>query len=207
MYKWAGVNPDDGAPLWYTDEAETQTTSDVSEAELFVIEDKTATPSLFGGFNLNLGFKGLTLDAHFIYSFDNYIYDATAWVIQGDGRFTPRSQTNLVLDRWQQPGDITNVPRFAWGNTSGSNLRPSTRYLWDGSHIRLRNLTLAYNLPQDVISSIGLRSLRVYARGVNIWTWTRDKDLYFDPETTFSGVVNSPVPNLRTISFGIDIGI
>lgn len=206
LYKWAGVNPDNGAPLWFTNEEETQTTSDVSEAELFVI-DESATPDFFGGLNINLGFKGLSFDAHLVYTFGNYIYDATAWVLQGDGRFTPRSQTNLVLNRWRQPGDITDVPQFAWGNTSGSNLRPSTRYLWDGSNIRLRNITLAYDLPADMLSNIGLRSVRIYARGVNLWTWTKDKDLYFDPETAFSGVVNSPVPNLKTISFGLDIGL
>ena len=206
LYDWAGVNPDNGDPLWYTDDSRTTTTSSTSEAALLT-SDKTATPSFFGGFNFNLGFKGLSLDAHFVYTFDNYIYDNTAWVLQGDGRFTPRSQTNLVLNRWQQPGDITNVPRFAWGNTSGSNLRPSTRYLWDGSNIRLRNVTLAYNLPNSLISKTGLRSIRVYARGTNIWTWTKDGDLYFDPETAFSGVVNSPVPNLKTISFGLDIGL
>ena len=206
LYEWAGVDPSNGDPLWYTDETMTETTNNPSQAERF-LTGKTATPSSFGGVNTVLSWKGITVDAQFVFSYDLWLYDATAWVLQGDGRFTPRSQTNLVLNRWQNPGDVTDVPRFAWGNTSSSNLQNSTRWLHDGTHIRLRNLTVSYNLPTSLVSKIGLRSLRVYGRGINLWTWTRDEDLYLDPEAAFSGVINSPIPNLKTISGGIDIGL
>ncbi len=206
LFDWAGVDPDTGAPLWYTDSTRTETTSNIAEAQRF-FTGQTATPKFFGGFNTNFNWKGLSIDAQFTTSWDNWIYDATAWVIQGDGRFTPRSQTNLVLRRWRQPGDMTDVPKFAWGNTSGSNQRGSTRWLHDGTHIRLRNLTIAWRLSQDMLAHIGgVRSARVYLRGTNLWTWTREKDLYLDPETNFSGIVNSPVPNMKTISFGLDLG-
>ncbi|MDN5200068.1 TonB-dependent receptor [Fulvivirgaceae bacterium BMA10] len=206
MWEWAGVNPDDGAPLWYTDSTRTETTSNISEAERFLI-GKSATPDFFGGFNNTLSYKGLSLSFQFNYSIGNYVYDATAWVIQGDGRFTPRSQSTLVLDRWQQPGDITNVPRFSWGNRSSSNQRNSTRYLYDASHIRLRNITLSYNLPSTLTDKLNLRSLRVYSTATNLWTWTRDGDLYLDPEQQINGVANGVVPNVKTIAFGIDIGL
>jgi len=204
LFGYAGVNPDNGDPLFYTDETEAETTSSISEATRYV-NGKTATPSSFGGFNTSLGFKGLTLDAQIVFSFDNWIYDNTGWVLQGDGRFTPRSQTNLVLNRWQNPGDVTDVPRFAWGNRSGGNTRNSTRYLFDGSYMRLRNVTLAYTLPTSLVEGLGLANVRTYIRGINLFTWTKDKDLYLDPEAEFSGVVNSPVPNLKNLSFGIDV--
>ncbi len=206
LFDWAGVDPDTGAPLWYTDSTRTETTSNIAEAQRF-FTGQTATPSFFGGFNTSFSWKGLSIDAQFTTSWDNWIYDATAWVIQGDGRFTPRSQTNLVLKRWRKPGDVTDVPKFAWGNTSGSNQRGSTRWLHDGTHIRLRNLTVAWRLPDSLLDHIGgFRSARIYLRGINLWTWTREKDLYLDPETDFDGIVNSPVPNMKTISFGLDLG-
>lgn len=205
VYEWAGVDPENGAPLWYTDSTLTETSSDVNEIERF-ISDKTATPSAYGGVTTALSWKGISVNAQFNFSFDGWLYDATAWVLQGDGRFTPRSQTNLVLDRWQEPGDVTDVPQFEWGNRSSSNLRNSTRYIYDGSFIRLRNLTVAYNFPTELVNNIKLSSARLYFRGINMWTWTRDPDLYVDPEAAFSGVINSPVPNLKTLSIGLDLG-
>lgn len=204
VFEWAGVDPDNGAPLWYTDETRTTTTSNVSEAERFFI-GKSGTADFFGGFNTNLGWKGFSVDANFSYSWNNYLYDATAWVLQGDGRFTPRSQTNLVLDRWQTAGDDTNVPQFSWGNRSNSNQRGSSRYIHDGTYVRLRNLTVAYQVPSSAVQKVGLSRAKIYMRGINLLTWTRDSELYLDPEADVNGFVNSPVPNLRTISFGIDL--
>ncbi len=205
LYEWAGVDPATGTPLWYTDETESTTTGSINDATRFV-SGRSATPDFFGGFNTNLSFKGLTLDAQFSLSFGNYLYDATARFVQGDGGLTPRSQTNLNLKRWRNPGDITDVPFFRWGGNNNSNVANMTRWLHDGSFIRLRNLTLAYTLPQNLISKAGIRSARVYMRGVNLLTWTRDENLYLDPEAQISGIVSSPIPNLKTISFGIDLG-
>jgi TonB-linked SusC/RagA family outer membrane protein len=206
LAEWAGVDPENGSPLWYTDSTLTTTTSDFADAERF-LNGKTATPSTYGGFNTRIAWKGLSLNLQFTHAWDTWIYDDTAWVTQGDGRFTPRSQTNLVLDRWQQAGDITDVPKFSWGNGSGSNSQNTTRWLHDGTHIRLRNFTLAYNLPAALLANVKMRSARVYVRGINAFTWTREKNLYLDPETAFSGVINSPVPNMKTFSVGIDIGL
>ncbi|MDX1410351.1 MAG: TonB-dependent receptor, partial [Saprospiraceae bacterium] len=97
VYDWAGVNPDDGRPLFYTDETRTETTSDIGEAERFFI-GKSGTPDMIGGFNTQLGWRDFFVDANFTTTWNNWLYDATAWVTQGDGRFTPRSQTQLVLD-------------------------------------------------------------------------------------------------------------
>lgn len=205
LYEYAGVDAQTGTPRWYTDETETTLTGNINEAARF-ISGRSATPDFFGGLTTNLSFKGITLDAQFVYSWGNYLYDSEARFLQGDGSLTPRSQTHLVLNRWQEPGDITDVPFFRWGGNNNSNVANMTRWLKDGSHIRLRNLTLAYNIPNNLVARTGLRSVRVYARGINLWTWTKDKDLYMDPEASINGIVSSPVPNLKTISFGLDIG-
>ncbi|MDP4820637.1 MAG: TonB-dependent receptor [Saprospiraceae bacterium] len=205
VYDYAGVNPDNGLPLWYTDETREATTSVLAQAQRFYI-GKSGTPDFFGGFNSNLSWKGLTLDANFSFTWNNYLYDATAWVTQGDGAFTPRSQTSRVLDRWKKPGDITDVPKFRWGGNSNSNTQGQSRHIYDGTFIRLRNVTLAYQMPSATVKKLGLASARVYARGINFWTWTRDPDLGVDPETAINGYLGSPVPNMKTLSFGIDVG-
>lgn len=204
LYQWAGVNPDDGKPQWYTDDSKTEVTGNFSEAVRVV--DKSATPDFFGGFNLNASFKGLTLDGQLSFSWGNYLYDTEARFLQGDGALTPRSQTSLNLARWRQPGDITDVPYFRWGGNNNSNADAMTRWLFDGSYVRLRNLTLSYNLPTNTLSGIGLSSIRAYVRGTNLVTFVKDDRLYHDPEASINGVISSPVPNLKTISFGLDLG-
>ena len=206
VYEWAGVDPANGKGLFYTDETRTETTSSIGDAQRFYI-GKSGTPDFFGGMNTSLKFRGISLDAQFTYSWDNWLYDATAWVIQGDGRFFPRSQTQLVLNRWKNPGDVTDVPQFIWGGNPGSNTQGTSRYIYDGTHIRLRNLTLAYRIPTDLVARTGLSSARVYFRGINIWTWTRDENLMYDPEASINGYMEANVPNLKTFSLGIDVGL
>lgn len=206
LYEWAGVNPQDGKPQWYTDSTMTEITSASNSAKRF-ISGRSATPDFFGGFNTSVSFKGLTLDAQLSYSWGNYVYDTEARFLQGDGALSPRSQTSLNLKRWRQPGDVTDVPYFRWGGNNNSNLDNMTRWLFDASHVRLRNVTLGYNLPGAIVKKVKLRSARVYARGVNLLTFTKDKNLYHDPEAAISGIISSPIPNLKTISFGIDIGL
>lgn len=205
LFEYAGVDAQTGLPQWYTDETENTITSNIAEASRF-ISGRSATPDFFGGFNTNMSWKGIVLDAQFSYSWGNYVYDSNARFLQGDGALTPRSQTNLVLNRWRQPGDMTDVPQFQWGNRSNSNVANMTRWLYDGSFIRLRNLTLAYNLPSTFINKANLRSARVYFRGTNVLTFFNDPDLYLDPEAQVSGVISSPIPNMRTFSFGLDLG-
>jgi len=205
VYDYAGVNPDNGLPLWYTDETREATTSVIGEASRFYI-GKSGTPDFFGGFNTNVSYKNFSLSANFSFTWNNWLYDATAWITQGDGAFTPRSQTSLALNRWKQPGDVTDVPKFRWGGISNSNTQGQSRHIYDGTNIRLRNFTAAYTIPSATAAKLGLASARIYARGVNFWTWTRDPDLFVDPETAINGYIGSPVPNMKTISFGIDVG-
>lgn len=205
LFQWAGVNPDDGTPLWYVDETMSETTGSFSEANR-VLDGKSATPDFFGGFNTYFRYKNISLDGQFSFSWGNYVYDSEARFLQGDGALTPRSQTNLNLARWENPGDVTDVPYFRWGGNNNSNAANMTRWLFDGSYVRLRNVTLAYDLPASALQGICLSSIRAYVRGTNLLTFVKDDRLYHDPEAQISGIINSPVPNLKTISFGIDFG-
>ena len=207
LYGWAGVDPSNGDPLWYTDSSREGTTNNVNDAVRFY-DGKSATPTAFGGFNLTANWKGLTLSAMFNYQFGNYVYDSPGWVLHGDGRFTPRSTSTFGFEnRWTTPGQETKFPQHRWGGNQSSNQRNSDRYLYSGDFIRLKRVNLAYNFPESITSRMFLRSLQVYASLDNYWTWTKAKDLPFDHEHAISGVYNTNTPISKTVNFGINIGL
>lgn len=202
---WAGVDPANGDPLWYTDETRSQTTNNVSDAEKFY-DGKSATPKMYGGFNLNASYKGFSLGLFFNYQFGNYLYDAPGWVIHGDGRFTPRSTSVYAFEnRWTTPGQEAKFPQHRWGGNQSSNQRDSDRYLFEGDFIRLKRLSFAYNLPENVTEKLRAKSLQLNVSLNNYWTWVSDDELYFDPEQTTSGVYNTVTPNTKTINFGVNL--
>ena len=206
LYGWAGVDPANGDPLWYTDATKTETTNEINNAERFY-DGKSATPDFFGAFNLKAQFKGFTLAGQLNYQFGNYLYDNVGWVIHGDGRFTPRSTTTYAFEnRWTTPGQEALFPQHRWGGNQSSNQRNSDRYLFEGDYMRLRTLSLAYNFPSSILPD-QLRSLQLSVLANNFWTWTKDDDLYFDPEQTFSVVYNTVTPINKTVSFVLKIGI
>ena len=116
----------------------------------------------------------------------------------------------MLYDQWLKPGDITNVPKQSLSNQA----QMSTRYLEDGSYLRLRNVTLAYTLPKQWLEPLSVEKLRVYAQGLNLLTFTNFKGL--DPEVgnppagtgsgSFGGVYDYNFPAARTIMFGLEIG-
>ena len=207
LFEWAGVDPANGDPLWYTDETKTETTSNINEASRFY-DGESATPDFFGGANLSASYKSFSLNVQLNYQIGNYVYDGPGWVIHGDGRFTPRSTSSWAFNnRWKQPGDQALFPRFAWGNRSASNTQNSSRYLFQGDFIRVRTINFAYDLPNALVSKLKLRSVRTYINLNNFFTWVADDNLHFDPEQTINGVYNTTTPIPKTASFGINIGL
>lgn len=205
LYEWAGVDQSNGDPLWYTDETRTQTTNDISQAERFFV-GKSATPDFYGGFDTTFTYKNLSLFGQFSYSWNQYVYDSNERFLHGDGALTPRSTTTYIYEnRWLPGSTDAETPLFYWGNNSGSNSAYSSRWLHDASYIRLRNLTLAYNFNSGITSKLGLSMLRVYARGTNLLTITRDPDLYIDPEQGINGIAQGLTPAIKSITLGLDI--
>jgi hypothetical protein len=120
------------------------------------------------------------------------------------------NQTRDQLDRWQNPGDITDVPQARLFGANGTG--ESSRYISDGSYVRLKTLTLGYTLPQSIISKASLTKVRVYVSGQNLLTFTDYK--MWDPEVnsdSFESNVTQgtdfySAPQPKTITFGINIG-
>ena len=196
--EWAGVNPANGDPLWYT--ANGGVTSNYNDAELRLAG--SASPDFFGGLTNTLSYKGIEFSFMFSYQYGNMIYDQWAFVLESDGNFPTYNHSSVQLDRWQKPGDVTDVPRRVDGNSSNSS-SGSTRYLHDGSYLRLKNITLGYNLPQNIVSKINLSNARIYAQASNLWTLTNYEG--HDPEAQVSGIMDYDLPNVTTLTFGLEL--
>ena len=124
------------------------------------------------------------------------------------------NQTRDQLKRWQNPGDITDVPQARlnrWGDFDSPQM--STRYVYDASYVRLKNLTLAYNLPTSVANKLKITNARFYVSGVNLYTFTKYPG--WDPEVNTdyrSGNVNQgsdfyAAPQIKSIVVGLTIGL
>lgn len=203
MRKWAGVDPDNGDPLWYINGKDGETTNDYAEAQR--AEQGQSTPDIYGGITNTFSYKGISLSFQFNYALGYKVLDAWAPYMLADGRnYFTYGGYEKMLDRWQKPGDQTDVPKIVAGNDTKS-YEVSTRYLYDADHIRLRNLTLGYDLPKKLLANIGVDKMRVYVRGTNLWTYVFDEDLKWDPETQENGILDLTLPPMKTVSFGINV--
>jgi len=173
-------------------------------------------PTLFGGLTNTFRYKGIELSFTFNFSFGNNIYDdAAKWTAFGTfgGLGTLNQRRDITLTRWRQEGDVTTIPALT--TQSIYNDFNTDRHLFSGDFVRLRSLTLAYNLPQEICEALGLASIRVSANGFNLLTFTAFP--YWDPEVVrdvqgaqdrnFSqGVTFLAPPQAQVINFGINVG-
>ena len=163
-------------------------------------------PKSFAGVTNTFMFKGLELSVFFQGSFGNDIYNQNRETLEAMG--APLNQLTTVLNRWTPANTNTNVPRAVFGDPNG-NARYSDRFIEDGSYVRLKNLTLAYNLPVGLIGHAALSNLRLYVTGQNLITWTHysgyDPEVSSDPfTTTGQGRDYGVYPQSRTYTVGLN---
>jgi TonB-dependent starch-binding outer membrane protein SusC len=199
--QWAGVDPANGQPLWYKDATKTTTTSNYGEAERIIYS--SASPKFFGQFNNTFTYKGFSLDFQLYYNFGNTVRDQWAFYTY-DGVSVTANKFRRNLERWQKPGDITDVPAYVY-NLQNSSSSFSTRLLYKGDFIRLRNVSIAYNLPRNVLTKLGLGMATFYVRGFNLFTKTFDDRLTFDPENGITSVNNLSIPLSKTVTAGLTL--
>lgn len=176
LREWAGVDPKNGAPLWYKNDGSGETTSNYSEAKQVMTE--ATSPKLFGGFNTSLTWKNIDLNASFGFSLGGKIYNYSRQEYDSDGAYTDRNQMKLIdgWSRWEKEGDIATHPAASYGNKSNSN-KASTRYLEDGDYLKLRSLSIGYNLN---LSKYYIQNMRIYFTAENVFTLTGFSGI--DPE-------------------------
>lgn len=204
--EFAGVDSQTGKALYYLNTQDEQgnynreKTDDASKAE--AIPYKSADPKIAGGFTNILSYKWFDLGLTFTYSLGGYSFDKTGTLIETDG--SKEKSYNLpayALDRWQSPGDITDVPRFVL--EQGAGPQNSSRYIHSTDHIRLKNLTLGFTLPGQWTQKALIENARIYFSGTNLLTWAKWKQ--YDPEVPVNGEVFCEAPAMRTFNFGVEI--
>lgn len=198
LVEWAGVNPATGRPLYRDINGDLTETFNEGRDKKFT--GKTADPAWSGGFGTNVGYKGFQLNALFSFVTDRWRTNGSLGILEDVGLAGFSNQSVSMLNSWQQPGDITDIPSIASGST---RLQLHDRYLEDASFLRLRNVTFSYSLQPDALDKIGfLKGLRVYAQGTNLLTFTKWRG--FDPESTFTSSFFD-FPAVQQYTFGLDI--
>ncbi|WP_429064596.1 SusC/RagA family TonB-linked outer membrane protein [Chitinophaga sp. W2I13] len=205
---FAGADPQTGEALWYKDASKTATTKSYGEAQRF--NQGSALPKFYGGLTNYFSYKGFDFSFQFFYNWGNKVYDnwGTFTESDGSGGFGGGAKMSRLIyeNRWQKPGDITNVPKVVFGGTqSGLSNQSSSRFLYDGSFIRLRDVMLAYNLPQDWLKKANINEVKIYVRGNNLWTYVKDKYLTMDPEVPVTGDYDQRPPVFKTFLVGLDV--
>jgi hypothetical protein len=203
LRQYAGVDPNNGDPLWYTDSSRKTTTNTYPPASTRQLSGN-ALPKMFGSFTNSVTFKGITLDLQLYYNFGNYVYDTWGGYYLGAGFGATFNKVARVLNRWQSAGDVTDIPRYVEGGNR-SFQSASTFWYNKGDFIRVRNIQLGYTFPKELISRANLSNAFFYVRGTNLWTWVKDENLPFDPEqgTTSSSNLNVFIP--KTVTVGLNL--
>jgi TonB-linked SusC/RagA family outer membrane protein len=200
-YQFTGVNAQTGAAEY----ADLNGNGSVDAGDRTFIGN--AQPKFTYGINNNLNYGPIGLSLFFQGVQGNDIFNASR--IELEGLYDSKNQLATVLDRWTTPGQVTNIPKAERSNTNNS--RTSSRYVEDGSYLRLKTATLSYNFGEVALSKWKMSKLTVFATSYNLLTFTKYDG--FDPEVQqYSG--NSPsmgidygtYPQARTFLFGVNVG-
>ena len=200
MKRWVGVDRANGKPLWV--DSTGKFTSDYNAAKPEIVGKPQ--PDGFGGVTNSFSYKGVELSVFLYYQYGFQVYNTGLTTLLNDGRTAPYlNQAKQALNRWQKPGDDASNPRRVLNNTDGGN-QTSTRYLFDGDNIRLKNILLGYTFSRPLIQKWKLSSLRIYVQGNNLAVWT--KKLKDDPDNgNYKGSTAFTYPQQTSFSIGADI--
>ena len=198
LYDYAGVNPQNGNALWRNEEG--LLTENYSDARR--IRCGSPEPLWTGGFNTDISCKGLSLSVLLEARYGNKVLNYDRMTFEADGYYGDQNVWKGALNYWKKPGDMNVLPKPVYNNTSNSMLT-STRYLEDGSYLRIKDITLAYNLPSKWIKKALMSGVRIYASALNLYTFHNMN--YFDPEHGTMGNTIISYPMTRSMIVGVDI--
>ena len=210
LREYAGVDSQTGEALWYKDILDTEgnptgdreTTNVYDEATRYELGQ--SIPDFYGGMtNTFIIMKDLTFSFQLYWSVGGKVYNSLMQTTMNDGARYGHQLNKKVLDSWQEPNDDTDIPRFVYGNDPNSSAQ-SSRFLEDGSFLRLRNVNLSYSLPSRWINTVGIEGASVFVNGENLFVLTKYEGN--DPEQGLNGLTSTDiVPNVRTVTFGVSL--
>lgn len=202
LYKQLYVDPQTGNAVF----------EDVTKDGKITAEDRQIVgntwPKFFGGLSNTLNYKGIDLSIFFTYSYGNQIWNHNRMLGETGGTLDAnRVLLASQLDRWTTPGQITETPRLTAENYSRQE---NSRFLEDGSFLRLRSLTLGYTLPRALTAKYHIQKLRIYASGNNLLLFTKYKGA--DPESNLGtgniqGYDYGVPPQPRAVQFGLNLSL
>ncbi len=222
--KWAGVDPNTGNPQWYaangtikrynfgatgtaiwTDDKGTPVAA--LGGSDFQYIDKGGLPTYYGGWDNTFMFKQFDLNVGINFQGGNYVYNASK-----AGMLTNGFSNNFtdIKDRWQKPGDVTDVPRLWLGDNTAN--QPSTRWLEKGDFVRIRTIGLGYSIAPYLLEKIGFSAARFYVQSFNPFVITKYTGL--DPDVNTAGTTQSNIalgvdnrasPQTRSLTVGVNL--
>lgn len=209
--QYAGVDPENGDALFYINDPKNpnrETTNDYNDAFRTIIGNPN--PDFIGGLSNTFSYKGFDLNFLFQFVYGNDVYNGGGKFQRGNFVYFDNALQEDYENAWRNPGDKTNVPESRLFLDNGD--QESSRFLQDASYIRLKTLSLGYNLPRTVISRASLESVRLYVTAVNLLTFTKydlnDPEVNTDYLSSNIGQGNDfyAAPQIKTVSFGISVG-
>ena len=196
VVRYAGVDPQNGDALYYKKDG--KTTTNIYDPDDRVITGVTDPPN-FGGFSSSWNYKGIGLDVLFSYAFGAYAYNNDRLNVENPIYWFSNISADLLRE-WQAPGDVTDIP-----SPFNDLHAETTRFIEKTNYLRLRNVMLSYSLPASILNKIKIRSARVFAQGQNLYVWHNFKG--YDPEVVTGVLGGSVYPQLKTVTFGLNIGL
>jgi TonB-linked SusC/RagA family outer membrane protein len=197
--QYAGVNPANGRPMWY--DSLGNLTYQVLARDRVYIGDQQ--PEYSGGFNNTLSYKGFTFDAFFQYEFGRLQQDQQVnFLIENISRLN--AVQDVYAKRWTTPGQLTSFPRqnSVGTESKGSGALTGSRTWFKGDYVRLKNVTLSYDVPTRVSSRLHLNTARLYVQATNIWTLSD----WYGYDVEFLGTGLGIVPQSKNITVGLQLG-
>lgn len=210
-FEWAGVNREDGRNVWYVNNRDDDqagdflyngrgATYDYSNANPTILG--SAIPTVFGGLNTDISYKGLVLGLNFMYKIGGSLYDGAFKDVGDDGYYWERIRAQYYYDhRWTDTNPNGSLPKLL-GTDPTDAMQHSSRQMYDASFLRLKNINLAYAIPAGLTQRIGLANARIYFNGTNLLTFSRYK--IADPEVNQYGTRGWETPFAKTYTFGIE---
>ena len=206
LKEFAGVNPDNGKPQFYTNNrVDGKLTKDITENpdEANYITMGSAEPNITGGISNSLRYKMFDLSFLFTYSLGGYSYDNAAQKLDHGGSEPDANIQRYYRDRWKKPGDKTSIEVFIVDNPISMMDIASSRRLHSTDHLRLKNVTFGVTLPERWTSKVGFTKARAYFSGSNLFTWAAYDN--YDPEVPANGSVYFEAPQLKTWVVGLEL--
>lgn len=217
MPEWAGVNPANGdGRFWqevYDQDEKGEFIMDANGEKIPVGRVKvqnysdasrfyqgSALPKVFGGFTNNFFYRDFDLSVFLYYSIGGLAYDSDYALLMHSGNIGVNWSKDM-RDRWTPDNRYTDVPRVTTASNEWNSV--SSRFLYDASYLRVKNITFGYTLPNVLTKRCHIDKLRIFVRGDNLLTWTKHKGM--DPEVSIGGVSANRLTTMTTFSGGIDL--